>query len=821
MEAIAPSTSFGHRVIRNCAGFAAAMLAMHVLAPIVRAEPIACRREIARASAKFGKAKLNALRKCEDAVLTGAASGPCPDGKASAQIGKAAAQLQSAIAKRCGGGDRDCATTGDNDTLASIGWNLGTCPNFEGGSCNNTLAHCGDVATCVLCVDEAATDQAIDLYYGAFAPSSDPVVKKCQRTIGKETAKFFDAKRKALGKCTDAVLTSGTGSCPDGTASAAITKAEAKKVAKICAACGGADKACGGSDDLTVAQIGFAASCPNVDPPGSEPACGGAVSSLHDVVACVDCVTEFKADCMSAAAAPAAGSYPPECNGVVAPTPTPTATPGPTATPSNCGNGTIDPGEACDGSDDAMCPGLCQPDCTCGSPCVLPNPMPAAIALAARPGVDLDTGWTGVSHDLPGVDDAPTTSARLSGCDTSLGSPTCGQCNVTGPIKYQGPANTCRCYDPATPDSSTLASCDPEAPSCSGGQTCQCFYGPPLPLSSGAVPVCVTNRIAGTFSGTVNVANSGTNAGKGASEVHLVSSVFNGISATSPCPKCDGDVTARDGLAQGTCSAGPRQGMACDSAGSNVYFGPTSLDCPPSAAANIGDLTVAFKPATTGTTTLGTGRNCTGTPGIPCFCDTCPTAAAEPCNTNADCPGNLPCGGKRCIGGANGGTPCAQNSECGTNSSCARPGTPTQQNGCEGGSCAANPSDPTDPNDGVCPDGPSDNSCSLEPYRGCLERRRLQSGACRELQRLRTEPDVHLVAATVLPEPHRPHRHTRDARCGRGRDLLFAADAQQLDQQRRGPAGSGRGAAAGAHVPHRAALRQRRHRRGRGVRRRQ
>ena len=177
----------------------------------------------------------------------------------------------------------------------------------------------------------------------------------------------------------------------------------------------------------------------------------------------------------------------------------------------------MNPGEDCDGSDDAACPGLCQSDCTCGAPCVLPNPIPVSIALAARAGIDLDTGWTGVSHDLPGVDDAPTVSARVTGCDTDLGSPTCGQCTVTGPIEYQGPANTCRCFNAGSPDASTLTTCDPEASTCGGGEVCQCFYGPPLPLSSGAVPACVVNKFNGTFSGTVNVATSGTHAGEGAS----------------------------------------------------------------------------------------------------------------------------------------------------------------------------------------------------------------------------------------------------------------------------------------------------------------
>src|SRR5215207_1691535 len=112
-----------------------ALMLVLAVASHAAAEPIACKRQIARAADRFGAAKLKALQKCEDAVLIGKSAGPCPDAKASAAIGKASAKLQTAIAKRCGGADQTCSTTGDNDTLASIGW-PGTCPNFEAGSCN-------------------------------------------------------------------------------------------------------------------------------------------------------------------------------------------------------------------------------------------------------------------------------------------------------------------------------------------------------------------------------------------------------------------------------------------------------------------------------------------------------------------------------------------------------------------------------------------------------------------------------------------------------------------------------------------------------------
>lgn len=36
--------------------------------------------------------------------------------------------------------------------------------------------------------------------------------------------------------------------------------------------------------------------------------------------------------------------------------------------PAVCGNGVLEAGEACDGTDDAACPGQCQADCTCAVP---------------------------------------------------------------------------------------------------------------------------------------------------------------------------------------------------------------------------------------------------------------------------------------------------------------------------------------------------------------------------------------------------------------------------------------------------------------------
>lgn len=91
------------------------------------------------------------------------------------------------------------------------------------------------------------------------------------------------------------------------------TKAEAKRAAKTCKACGGGDHTCGGGDDLTPAAIGFAPNCPSITVPGG-PSCAATITTLQDIVTSVGCVTEFKADCMDRASVPAVASYPAECN---------------------------------------------------------------------------------------------------------------------------------------------------------------------------------------------------------------------------------------------------------------------------------------------------------------------------------------------------------------------------------------------------------------------------------------------------------------------------------------------------------------------------
>jgi hypothetical protein len=331
----------GKTRITMAAPLAALLLGMLSAAPAA-ADPVKCQQAIAKASSALVQDRSKILLKCEQAKIKGKlpAGTNCAAQSAEA-LAKAEAKLTSAIAKACGGKDKTCGTP-DDDTLAAIGWPA-TCPSLRGG-CAAPIAHCGDVAACLACLDRTAAADTNGLYHAALVPgtTANKTLNKCQQAIGGAGSKFLQAKSKALLACWDQRLKGKhAGLCPDpgaspksppGKAWLAIQKAEAKKVDAICKACGGASKGCGGGDDLSPSQIGFAPTCPGVQVPGGAD-CGsiGSVTSLDALVACVDCATEFAVDCVDRAAVPGLAAYPPECSSGAGPTPTPT--PVPTATP--------------------------------------------------------------------------------------------------------------------------------------------------------------------------------------------------------------------------------------------------------------------------------------------------------------------------------------------------------------------------------------------------------------------------------------------------------------------------------------------------------
>ncbi|HXJ33257.1 MAG TPA: hypothetical protein VMS22_04385 [Candidatus Eisenbacteria bacterium] len=233
------------------------------------------------------------------------------DPASAAKLASAAARLRSKVADVCCGGDLTCGTP-DDVALATIGWTTGFCPNLDHHDCNNLIDSPGDVATCLVCLGRAAAEDLIAL----AAPPSNPALARCTAALPKAVSKLAVSTSKALAACWAA---RGAGAhanpCPvpgDGRAAAALATASARAAKVVCRACGGADHACGGGDDVSPATLGLPSVCPAVTVPGGA-ACGGPVTTLADLVACADCVASHDVECADHAAVPAFVPYPGEC----------------------------------------------------------------------------------------------------------------------------------------------------------------------------------------------------------------------------------------------------------------------------------------------------------------------------------------------------------------------------------------------------------------------------------------------------------------------------------------------------------------------------
>jgi len=198
---------------------------------------VKCRQTVAKESAKLTQSIAKTLQKCEQGVLDGKVTGPCPDTKSADSITKAESKLQAAIVKKCP------TSTGE--------FTYGRCPNETGltGSCSNILIKTkADEGTCLSCLAEHNAKELFHtVIYGQAVVGASDTIAKCQKTTGGALVKFYNAKSKALQKCHDGVLKGKIPSCPDQKTTDAIAKAESKKVASITKDCCGPDGVCGGA----------------------------------------------------------------------------------------------------------------------------------------------------------------------------------------------------------------------------------------------------------------------------------------------------------------------------------------------------------------------------------------------------------------------------------------------------------------------------------------------------------------------------------------------------------------------------------------------
>ncbi|HYC00807.1 MAG TPA: DUF4215 domain-containing protein [Candidatus Limnocylindrales bacterium] len=440
-----------------------------------------------------------------------------------------------------------------------------------------------------------------------------------------------------------------------------------------------------------------------------------------------------------------------------------------------CGDGIKQTSEQCDTSA-AACNDN-RASCSSGCECQLPCPGSGELTLFAGYGQEcntnadcpvgtcdkansgrcksvtaLDSGWTGLAHEAD-INNLVVTRGFIE-CDAT--SAPCGVCELAG----IDPANrNCRCR------SNNQAICDQpfeaDADDC-GGETCDCYFGAPFPLSSGGTPACIVNRFFEDVSGTANV-----DLGAGAITANLRTQVFLGIETVIPCPMCGGrcsenpsqlcvfdddcttgtcndDPVRDDGVRGGVCIEGRNAGTACDVNGINTTFpgrenqepggAGYSIDCFPDTGKNVSGsgLTIQLT-QTTGAAELGFEVPC-GNGDLLCPCRVCTSDNSVPCDSNADCasqPGTcqvsnkFTCGNNADCASVDTG-PClnpgikrcdkATSKTCTTNADCVA----TNLGSCNLSSCSANGSgvfpQPNDCEGNQCNDqGNGEGECATGP----------------------------------------------------------------------------------------------------------
>ncbi len=280
------------------------------------------------------------------------------------------------------------------------------------------------------------------------------------------------------------------------------------------------------------------------------------------------------------------------------------------------------------------------------------------VVVPVSTGTELDTGFSGLVHDMDPILGYRGAAFTIS-CDVD-----CANCVSTA---VAPPADACRCNgDPTVVCANDLA--------CTGfGGTCQCFYGPPTPYSAGSSPACVTTRVDGSMSGSLDPAT-----GAVALAIPLRVTIYLGIGVDRPCPLCDA----------GACDGGSRDGLACTVDATDATFGSVSYDCPPSPGSNITgaglETTVDY---TTGSTSLPFGTDCGGfLTGSACACAVCTGDTSLTCNSDAECAG---VGAGTCTAGVTSST--------------------RFPNKCDDLICSPDPGGA--PDDGTCFAGPTDSYC--------------------------------------------------------------------------------------------------------------
>lgn len=517
-----------------------------------------CRSQVAKNASKYVGTVAKTLAGChKDRLKNG--SGDCSTVSAAdtkSKASKTAQKFRDAI-----GGAKDKCAGEDPNALLYQSCPAGIGPN----DCSASIASFADVSDCLIClIDDTAAELSVEVLGAPVVANIDKDLSKCHQTIGKSFSKQLSSIVKDVIGC----------------------QGKAEKA--------GEDTV----DNCTVTSFPSAKAQKAIDQTRDKVADKCVSGALIDLDSCDS--TQFDlADCvrdLTTAAGQQLATQALELELVVVTTTTTTSSTTTTSMGATTTTTLAPQDPNCpDRGSLVILPAVSSTVCANNGDCDAPRTCDSGLGVCTSVS-DLDTGRSGLAHDSDINEDVLTRG--FLNCPGP--SPTCGECTVTG---IDPSTNTCRCSN----DNRTI--CDEpfaaDADDC-GGATCDCFFGPPLPLSSGGTAACVLNRFANNVTGTTNI-----DLGAGAITANLRSVVYLGVNGITPCPYCGGvcsgdgsidcatDVGCQFSCDSLLCNGGPNDGMACTvdgdcSAGTCSGLDPTPNDlvrggtCKGAGTANLG-----------------------------------------------------------------------------------------------------------------------------------------------------------------------------------------------------------------------------------------
>jgi hypothetical protein len=650
-----------------------------------------CRATLAKSLASYDKALSKVITKCHKRRSAGQIplSTNCNDpDQADPEIAEKRSQTQEIMVEAC---------AGQTALLASdyVG-----CPapaaTADNGGATGGIDDFDEVALCLTALAEAHASQLHDDAEGSPDEELLAPLRKCQGKLGKGVSKVvstFLRERRSCQQDADANGGDGGYDCAGMDPRGRIVRARLKFVDS-------AQKACNYSPEVIQKLDG----------------CG--MDAAGQII-CSDASSASHGNALSEAA------Y--QLDGGTSTSTTTTTMEGATTTTAEPTTTTTLEEEACGDSSAPECGGACTVGDVCVNQlgtcaCVPEADGPCAPATIIRTihskylpsGTSLSTGWSGSAHDVD-IPDATGDTVDVV-CDDQ-----CENCDISMNVQAGDPTSNCRCT--ADPTQTCTAINGSDAASCGSlDPTCRCYFGSPLPLSSGGTPACVVNRIRQDYDGTMNLRT-----GEWNDEIRLAAVVYLGLSTTAPCPVCNGDPTPNDGVRGGTCSGGLGSGE-CDTNGTHPTFGATSWDCLPASAANISGAGLLINlNSTTESTTMPANVPCDTPGGADCHCRVCTGNGNLACNSNAEC---AAADAGVCTAGGGAGVVLNQ---------------------CDGFACSAS---------GTCTTGPVDSYCddTVHPdgrgFIPCASNSDCSAGTCSVLDIRRCFPDP--IVRTGDPDRYEP-----------------------------------------------------------------